>query len=407
MKYIALDLGSTYTKIAYITDGKICAECQKKTPEKLDSSSDSYEIDASVYYESVYELLATYITPDISGILIATQMHGFVLTDAAFTPITPYISWQDKQGTRYLSEIQKSLGHDCVKPCGVPLKGNLALCSLLARINNGLVIPDGTLFNTLGGYIIGKLTGSHVCHITNAAPTGLANLFTGNWNYQLIEKARLENLQFPTIETDLNPVGFFGNIRVYADMGDQQVCALGANLAPDNTLHINIGTAGLIGYLTKSWASGVFETRPWITKDMYLLTISGLPGGRNLYKINTFLQDLVKKITGEKPTEEQVWKFISEAANTAGASSFDELFAADISQFVPTIMNNIASAYWKAANNMHVNIGSISFSGGCTKKNPALRFALKQAFSAEDNGLTSDIMHGMVVLTKMIGEKTI
>ena len=33
---------------------------------------------------------------EADGLLLSTQMHGYVLSDADFRPISPYVTWQDR-----------------------------------------------------------------------------------------------------------------------------------------------------------------------------------------------------------------------------------------------------------------------------------------------------------------------
>ena len=151
MRMIALDLGSTFTKAALLTAGKVQAERQIPTPTALLKDPDRYEIDAEVYYRQVVSLIDAFMDDmPIDGILFSTQMHGYILTDAAMKPITPYISWQDKLGAKHLPAIREFLMDVDVYPSGVPLKGNLAVCSLLARRAEGEEIPEGAYFHTLG-----------------------------------------------------------------------------------------------------------------------------------------------------------------------------------------------------------------------------------------------------------------
>ena len=381
MRMIALDLGSTFTKAALLTDEMVQAERQLPTPAALLQGHERYEIDAEVYFQQVVSLIDGFMDDmPIDGILFSTQMHGYILTDAAMKPITPYVSWQDKLGAKHLDSIRKFLTDTDVYPSGVPLKGNLAVCSLLARRAEGEEIPEGAYFHTLGGYIIARLTGRHVCHMTNAAPTGLADIRNGGWNDVLLKRAGLFVLRMPEIIDSIKPVGMYRGIKVYPDIGDQQVCAYGADLQLEHSLHVNVGTAGLLGGLCKGFKVDRCESRPWLGKGCYLRTVSGLLGGRHI-------QALRETYNG---SDDEVWAMLTRTPDMKASGIYRE----------------VADRYREAAERMDFPVGELCYTGGCVLKNPALRDAIEARFGLSGSGSikTSDIWTGMIQLINRINE---
>lgn len=382
MRMIALDLGSTFTKAALLTDGMVQAERQLPTPAALQQGHERYEIDAEAYYQQVVSLIDTFTdeTP-IDGILFSTQMHGYVLTDAKMQPVTPYVSWQDRLGAKHLDSIRKFLTDDDVYPSGVPLKGNLAVCSLLARRAEEEEIPEGAYFHTLGGYIMARLTGTHVCHITNAAPTGLADIRNSCWNEVLLKRAGLFMLRMPEIVDSMKPVGMYRGIKVYPDIGDQQVCAYGADLQLEHSLHVNVGTAGLLGALCKEFKVTHCESRPWLEKGCYLRTVSGLLGGRHI-------QALRETYNG---SDDEVWAMLTRTPDEKAYAVYHE----------------VAHSYREAAEKMELRVGELCYTGGCVLKNPALRSCIEDIFALTGNSCAknADIWKGMIRLTGKIEEE--
>ena len=379
MRLLALDLGSSFTKAALIADGRVLAEKQMPTLEPLCRENVRYEIDAECYYHQVRGLIDEFLDAgEMQGILFSTQMHGYVLTNADMTPIRPYVSWQDQLGAKHLPEIREILTDTDVYPSGVPLKANLALCALLARRIEGELLPDGALLHTLGGYMIARLTGQHVCHITNAAPTGLADVCEGRWNEALIRRAGLSVLRMPQMVKDVAPVGTYRGAAVYPDIGDQQICAFGAGLVPEHSLHVNIGTAGLLGALCREFKVQGCESRPWLEQGVYLRTVSGLTGGRRV-------QALREQYPG---LDDEVWPMLTTAPDAQAAACYQEL----------------ADAYTQAAQRMDFPIRELCYSGGCVLKNPALRACIEEQFGLTDRSCTksSDIWIGMIQLAHKI-----
>ena len=373
-----MDLGSTYTKAALLTNGRVEMERQLSTPTPIQSASARYEIDADAYFQQVLTLIDDFLDEgDVQGIFFSTQMHGYVLTDAAFKPCTPYVSWRDQLGTNYLPQLRQWLTLEDVYPSGVPLKGNLALCSLLARRAEGDKLPENAWFHTLGGYVIARLTGRHACHITNAAPTGLADIRQVRWNDALLKKAGLDQLHLPEIVDDIIPLGQYRGVMVYPDVGDQQACAYGASLEVERSLHVNVGTAGLMGALCRVFKVDGCESRPWLEKGLYLRTVSGLQGGRH-----------VQALRDEYPgSDEQVWKQLTLAPDMHALSFYRE----------------IAQEYRNAADRMDFKIEELCYSGGCVLKNPALRACIEASFAVEEGSTKAgDIWRGMAKLACQI-----
>lgn len=399
MRCIGLDLGSTYTKLYVIQDGSVIAQDQARTVSPLKTGENRYEIDGEAYFAQIKALLDAHDAQNAGALFISTQMHGCILTDARFEPVTPYISWQDTMGLSRLADIARLLGADAARPSGVPLKGNLALCALLSRRMAGDAWPRGAYLNTLGGYLIGRLTGEHCCHMTNAAPTGLADVRAGGWNADLIAHAGLEEMRFPRILTDLRPAGLWGRAAVYPDIGDQQVCALGANLRPMRDLHASIGTAGLIGCLSDVWADGAFENRPWLTQGLYLRTRSGLPGGRHLAALCGMLRAAAGDLCGQAPDEDAVWRYLGALEGTYKPFQgiWQDIFLTP-GQAALCFYYEIARAFLQAAGEIMPSIERVAFSGGAAAKNKALRGAFSAAFGCDIDPRDHDAALGLCAL---------
>ena len=378
MRMLAMDLGSSYTKAALLVDGSVQAERQLPTPGPLQVGAGRYEIDAQTYYQQVLTLIDSFLDEGgVEGILFSTQMHGYVLTDAAMQPCTPYVSWRDQLGAQYLPTLRETLTAADVYPSGVPLKGNLALCSLLARRAQGMTFADGTLFHTLGGYVIARLTGRHACHITNAAPTGLADLRQSCWHDALLIKAGLNHLRMPEIITGMIPLGEYRGATIYPDIGDQQACAYGASLEVERSLHVNIGTAGLMGALCKRFKVDGCESRPWLEPGLYLRTVSGLQGGRHV-------QALREQYPGP---DEVVWPQLTHSPDERALAFYQEM----------------AQGCRDAADRMDFPVKELCYSGGCVLKNPALRACIEACFDLKDDATkTGDIWMGMAKLARSI-----
>lgn len=402
MRYLALDLGSSWTKTALLEDGNVLQERSVPTPLPKDTTGLRFEIDAEAYFRQVQTALEYYLPQKPGALLLSTQMHGCVLTDAAFQPLTPYISWRDEMGQNRLEDICTLVGKDATAPSGVPLKGNLALCALLSRRMSGDALPVRARFCTLGGYVIGRLTGEHVCHMTNAAPTGLVDVQNKRWNQPLLLRAGLDGWQYPRLIHDLSPVGEWRDALVYADLGDQQVCAAGAGLKPEQTLHISLGTAGLIGMLTPQWEGGPYENRPYVLPGVYLRTVSGLPGGRHMEGLATLLQEVTRSLTGCHVSRQAVWDLLTQHTQPGAAGNLWDILSQPASSMLGAYYAAFAKAYVDGVQKLCFSPREIAFSGGAASQNPSLRKALSAALGCTVVPGDHSIWQGMAAIAHWI-----
>lgn len=171
---------------------------------------------------------------------------------------------------------------------------------------------------------------------------------------------------------------------VYPDLGDQQVCAAGAGLEPEKSLHISIGTAGLIGGLTAHDAAGAYENRLWITPGFFLRTISGLPRGRHLAGLVHLVQSFAAQF-GEALPESRIWDFLSSCMPCAevGASDAWQRLNLSAGEGGAALYADMAAAYANAASGLKLPVEHLAFSGGAAAKNPALRSAICRAFRCD------------------------
>lgn len=405
MNTLGIDIGSTYIKSAVISTEKEALLFTRSFPSlpKLPSENPLiYEWDAELLFNNVNKIIMDILDSySIDGILLSTQMHGFIYHTAG-TP-DRYISWQDSRcldkadGERtFLDTIRMLFPNDDMIPSGVSPKPSLGMCNLFALLN-GKEAPssDGTLY-TLGSYLIYRLTGNNVCHITNAAPLGFADIQKKVWRSDMIEKLSFSNITLPVISPDdFTPVGFLDHskrqIPVYPDYGDQQVCVLGS-CAGSGDVIINIATACQLSVITSAFHPGEYEVRPYF-EGSYLNTFSNMPGGRNLAVLIDLLKESVRLLTGEVLTDADIWNHI-------GGLSLPEHSLLDVNTyFYPTqdkntggkitgitsedltLENLFKGAYEHMAAEYAEHllkldhdgaITSIVFSGGVSFKNPAL-----------------------------------
>jgi sugar (pentulose or hexulose) kinase len=329
MYFIAVDAGSSYVKTALfnLETNDIVEKVKFASPHKNYNMNERiFEIDGEVFFsvvkESIDDLCRRYA--GIEGILFSTQMHGCVL-EGKKSGQTVYISWQDSRclckmpcsEKSYLEHLTELFPLETMRSTGVEIKPALALCNLYALKSEKEVSfdeGDWELY-TLGSWFIRRLTGKNTCHITNAAPTGMADAINGIWRWDIIKKAGLSGIKFPEISDDLKACGEYryGSclIPVYPDVGDQQVSVLGCGATTGDVV-ANIGTAGQIVLISSEFISGPYEIRPYF-EGLYNYVISRMPAGRNFDVPVEFIREIGKTFFEKPVSKEYIWDRLQDA----------------------------------------------------------------------------------------------
>ena len=408
MKYIGVDLGSTYIKAVLLDPAEQRIVSQKKyhSPEKLQNPNiNKYEVSAVAYVDKIKGLIDEYTQayPDVEGLIISTQMHGFVYSVPDMEDI--YVSWQDMRcldempgkGKSYLAYLGEQISQEDMRKNGVYLKPSLGICNLYVLLDEDSSIPRGGTLYTLGSYIIHALTGMNICHITNAAPLGIVDLPNKKWDDDLLRKLEMDAIKKPKLAAaDYQVCGIYESngceIKVYPDYGDMQVSMLGSGLK-NGEVAVNVGTGAQVISREPGFCAGDYENRPYF-ENSYLKTISNMPGGRNLDVLVNFLHETAEQAAAHAVDIQNIWKLVHASdMDTAAGLQVETGFYANpyfpdggaikgINQnnfHVDTLFcaayTDMAQTYWHYIHKLKESeddIQRIIFSGGVSWKSPEL-----------------------------------
>lgn len=323
MTIIAIDIGSSFLKASVLDmeRGAILKKIKRPAPERLGTGR-RFEVRADAYAEFVQGMIRECVQcyDDIAGIVLATQMHGFVYRTGLDPAQDRYVSWQDMRcldlrgdGLTYMAHLQQRIPQSRMETCGVYLKPSLGFCNLYTLFAQEPDLPrDGRLY-TIGSYLIENLTGRNICHPSNAAPLGLFNAKAMCWDEGLIHTLGFERVQLPEIALkDYAPCGTYEilghKIPVFPDYGDQQVSILGCMPNPGDGI-VNIATGCQVVTVTDRFTPGEYELRPYL-EGSYLSTISNMPAGRGLDVLIRFFRETAHRLTGQEVDTDKAWEAI-------------------------------------------------------------------------------------------------
>lgn len=409
MYFLGVDIGSTFLKSGILSTADHAVSHVRSIPSparRAVRDARLFEYDAKRYVDVIRGLIreAVAVCDADIGVILSTQMHGFVLDDT-------YVSWQDSRclglmdgGISYLDYMKSLVSREEMRPCGVYCKPALGVCNLFAMLHRENRLDQSAEVFTLGSYIISRMTGSNRCHITNGAALGFADLESRSWRRDLFERFRLSQIKLPQIVgEDYLPCGDCTvdgrRVTFYPDYGDQQVSVLGSG-AGRTAAMINIATAAQLIAFSDKPDYGAYEIRPYFD-GAYIKVLSNMPGGRGLNVIVAFIRDIGQKIFHAAADDEEIFRYIG------ALSSYDtKQLAVDMS-FYPTydkfdggsishiVSNNLtadtlfAAAYEAMAQAYKAGFtylageeefDSVICMGGAAQKNGALRAVIENVF---------------------------
>lgn len=440
MNFIAVDIGSTFIKAALydLTYNNVIYTRKYNTPDKLTSDDPNvFEVDAAEIVALIKDIIekCLQMSGEISGILFSTQQHGCVLRHPDIGRDV-YISWQDKRclktdpttGKRYIEELEEILTPDIMEKTGVPIKPALALCNLYTLFKEKkLDKSKETCVYTLGAYVIDRLCGNNICHITNAAPLGFVDLHTGNWDRSILHRVGLDFIKLPKICTGLPQCGKYRckgtDIPIYPDLGDVQTSVYSTG-AVSGDLVANIGTAGQLIMIRDDFTPGDYEIRPYYDNN-YCYVISRMPGGRNFDVQIEYIRSIGEKIFGISLERDEIWSRVQgrcELRDTDGLEvdcSFYELpdsladgkiIHINNTNFTP---ENVFIATAKDCGRLYKKFtqrfcdlrdfkGTFYFTGGAMARNPFLKDAIRAELGVSSmiSAAQDEVYDGMFKLAK-------
>jgi sedoheptulokinase len=280
------------------------------------------EVDPSAIVRATQTLLdqLAAVAPDAVGIVVTSQMHGIVLSDARGKAISNAVTWQDQRildamgegKGNYYDRLTAQLTPDALAATGNGLKPSLPLCTLAWWSYKGM-LPDGAVPASLPDYVLSTRSGTPpVGEPTMAASLGMLDLNTGEWHAGILRELGLDRLSWPRV-VDLGVPSYqieAGGRRLpcYAPVGDHQCALVGALLQPGE-LSLNISTGSQLGVITPTFIPGPYETRPYFDAG-YLQAITRIPAGRALNALVGLLTELAQ---AEGYTVHDPWATIAAA----------------------------------------------------------------------------------------------
>lgn len=440
MSFIGIDFGGSFIKSAILDVNTVEVQHIRRVPfpafeaGHINQRTVSSEILLKIVRMLLEDLLSQVSTCE--GILFCGQMHALVFCDAHGLPKSNIITWQDqrtlaidpKSGKTYFALLQEELQYWDPRILGNELRPGVPLSQLFyLRQRNEL--PAGLYPASLMDFVVANLCKTApVTDATNAEAHGIYNLMEGIWDYRLIEKLGLADLAWQKIEPQFSICGMFvynqKEIPCFLPIGDQQ-CALLGSFLEEHELSLNIATGSQVSLLTNNHELGDYQTRPYF-EELYLKTITHIPGGRALNALIKLLTEL-----SPIPTDDldSVWAYIDSqverirSTNLKVNISFYSGTLGDSGHILNLQENNmnVGNLFYAAFENMALNYHrcalrlspsrnwhKLIFSGGLINKHPALQKSILKAFDHPEvriNDAKEDVIIGLLIIATKISKQ--
>ncbi len=332
-KYIiSVDQGTTSTRAILINDkGEEVFKAQRPI-DCLFPHPGWVEADPDKIWISVIDVInealvvSSSTMDDIAGIGITDQRETTIVWEKdTGRAVYNAIVWQSKQ-TQDLCDALEDKSDFIQSKTGLRMNPYFSASKIrfiLDHIENGQARAERgeLMFGTIDSWIIYKMTrGNHYTDVTNASRTMLYNIFTMDWDDELLKLWNIPRCMLPEVldnAADYGEAKFFpGHVHIWGVAGDQQAALFGQCCYKKGDSKNTYGTGCFmlmnIGDKPIISKTGLLTTVAWREngKTTYALEGSVFMGGA----IVQWLRDQMDMIKSSQQSEE----YANRASDTAG-----------------------------------------------------------------------------------------
>ncbi len=243
----------------------------------------------------------------VASVGISCQMHSVALRrdDGALSPV---VTWQDRRTEGEVGEMSARCGRRLFPGYGGATLAHFAAAGKLEGWD-GAATPADLLVASLTG-------GVTAMSRSLAAPWGLYDARTRDWDFAAIDRLGIPRRFFPRIVPDGTVVGTTlpghhgipGGIPVIAPIGDNQASILGCGGDPETDLFATVGTGSQLSAVVPEEAAAALEERPGLdfrpfTRGRVLVAVPPLSGGRGLAVLADAVADVLAVFGAAAPKE--------------------------------------------------------------------------------------------------------
>ena len=313
MKFIAIDLGTSFIKGAVLDLEQLSIQQIQRIPfpEPIANLPTlHFEVDPQELVQGVRKFVASFLphAAPCAGLVLCSQMHGYVLVDEQGQPLSNIVTWRDERaaashptaGISVFEEMVAQLTQEEWHQLGNGLRPGLPIDSLYWRKLHQRLPQEEATVASLPDFVLQQLCDLRTVPTiepTNAAAHGAFNVETQDWHWTVLQKLGLNNIGWPQIQQSGTQIGVATvegqSIPCFAAIGDHQCALLGA-LLQAGELSLNVATGSQVSLVTSALHYGNHETRPFFDGQI-LNTFVKIPAGRALAALVQLLTEVPRR----------------------------------------------------------------------------------------------------------------
>lgn len=265
------DFGTTAIKGTLIAeDGTVLYSISQdhKTIYKNNYVEQDVEVMFNSFKMTIKELTHNLNGNQIIGIIFIGQMQDIICLDNNDIPLGNMILYSDTRAVLEAEEIKKVFGEDKLSNSfGNNLDGSIPFSKFQwIKNNEGYYKRINKILFSPKDYVILKLTGKHVCDLTNASTTGFINIYDKQYNLELIKYFNIDYSLLPKLYKTSEIVGYskviegleeLDGIPIYAGIGDAGATTFASGITSVGEVNINLGTSGWTSKINDSPSNDV------------------------------------------------------------------------------------------------------------------------------------------------------
>lgn len=223
--------------------------------------------------ETVQEVIRVSGQKDIAAIGFSGQMHGTVLLDESGRVVHPAIIWADQRSSKQVQELLDTVGEeDYVAQAGtLPAAGFLSTTLFWLKQHQPEILNQASQVILPKDYVRYRMTGQIATEVSDAASTGIFDIYQQEWASQIIESVGLPDSLFPPIlrsydiagELSASAAQAFGlkaGIPVIAGCADQPAQAIGNGILKPGLASVAVSSGGQVFLPVQPDSVGVLHT---------------------------------------------------------------------------------------------------------------------------------------------------
>ncbi|GEM_PF-2368302 len=347
---IGVDIGSSAVKAVLFQHGSKIVRASERRPLRSRVATDPiyFEEDPKKICEIVFSVIgslancATEQGYRIDSIAFTGQMHGGLIVDSQFEPLTQFITWQDKRGNAIGADgksdveiLRAVFGTD---PTGVSVHSGFLITTLYWLITHRS-LPSGAA-HALGIYdwITSMLVGNAVSDVSSVAAWGMFDPVHKAWRTELVEAARIPETLLPfvvepgsmlgTIDARrASELGLDAEVHVHAPIGDTQASFIGSECHSEDIL-LNFGTGSQSLWETEEPIASPGTDIRYLHNGRYLACAPTLAGGEAYKIVANFFTEIVKEFSDKEISIEEAFGVMDRLAASSKSEGlrFDPIF---------------------------------------------------------------------------------